>query len=281
MFVPLFGAARLCAIQGSGAAEARTARSGHRRDLRSRQDGAAEAKAFGEADFRTAADRTRLRWRLYGREGLRSDRPHPVARGLRAAGPSAWPCAGRFRRMHRSAYYDGFAKYRTEVGAHAFIICRGPPTRPWRWILPCTTVTQLIDCGDVDRSPSVCRNLCGSGPGLPGQAFLTEMSQSCRAEFDWTSAAKDALLCASAGGFGYPPARLGLAPRFAGLGVVRASSPAPRTNGAQTHVVPFHREVPEPQERHTQEGERQIERDNSAQGHPVYRGHRQETAAVC
>jgi hypothetical protein len=27
--VPLFGAARLCAIQGSGAAEARTARSGH------------------------------------------------------------------------------------------------------------------------------------------------------------------------------------------------------------------------------------------------------------
>src|SRR3979411_2221179 len=54
-----------------------------------------------EADFRTAAARTRLRWRLYGREGLRSDRPHPVARGLRAAGPSAWPCAGRFRRMHR------------------------------------------------------------------------------------------------------------------------------------------------------------------------------------
>jgi len=29
--------------------------------------------------------------------------------------------------------YDGFAKYRTEVGAHAFIICRGPPTRSWRW----------------------------------------------------------------------------------------------------------------------------------------------------
>jgi hypothetical protein len=69
------------------------------------------------------------------------------------------------------------------------------------------------------------------------------------------------LLCASAGGFGYPPARLGLAPRFAGLWVVRASIPAPRTNGAQTHVDPFHREVPEPQERRTQEGKRQIERD--------------------
>src|ERR1700731_1112908 len=97
---------------------------------------------------------------------------------------------------------------------------------------------------------------------------------------DWTSAAKDALLCASAGGFGYPPARLGLAPRFAGLWVVRASIPTPRTNGAQTHVVPFHREVPEPQERHTQEGERQFERDSTAQG-PVHRGHPQETAAIC
>jgi acyl-[acyl carrier protein]--UDP-N-acetylglucosamine O-acyltransferase len=32
--------------------------------------------------------------------------------------------------------YDGFAKYRTEVGAHAFIICRGPPTRPGRWDSP-------------------------------------------------------------------------------------------------------------------------------------------------
>ena len=84
----------------------------------------------------------------------------------------------------------------------------------------------------------------------------------------------------SAGGFGYPPARFGLAPRFAGLWIVRASIPMPRTNGAQTHVVPFYREVAEPQERHTQEGERQIERDNSAQG-PVHRGHRQETAAVC
>ena len=50
--------------------------------------------------------------------------------------------------------------------------------------------------------------------------------------------AKDALLCASAGGFGYPPARLGLAPQFAGLWVVRASIPTPRTNGAQYHVDP-------------------------------------------
>jgi hypothetical protein len=41
-------------------------------------------------------------------------------------------------------------------------------------------------------------------------------ARAAASEFDWTSAAKDALLCASAGGFAYPPARLGLAPRFAG-----------------------------------------------------------------
>jgi hypothetical protein len=60
-----------------------------------------------------------------------------------------------------------------------------------------------------------------------------------------------------------------------GLWVVRASIPTPRTNGAQCYVGPFHREVAEPQERHTQEGERQIERDIPAQGH-VRRGQRQD-----
>src|ERR1700730_16659494 len=105
-------------------------------------------------------------------------------------------------------------------------------------------------------------------------------SLAAASEFDWTSAAKDALLCASAGGFGYPPVRLGLAPRPAGLWVVRASILTPRTNGAQTHFGPFHREVPEPQEHRTQKGKRQIKHVVPAQG-PVYRGHRQETAAVC
>jgi hypothetical protein len=38
---------------------------------------------------------------------------------------------------------------------------------------------------------------------------------------------------------------------------------------------PFHREVPEPQERRTQEGKRQIERDIPALGH-VRRGQRQD-----
>src|ERR1019366_2937127 len=41
------------------------------------------------------------------------------------------------------------------------------------------------------------------------------------------------------------PPVTGLAPRCAGLWVVRASIPTPRTNGAQDHVDPFHREVPE------------------------------------
>jgi hypothetical protein len=46
---PLFRATRLCAVQVAGTAKAWTARSGHRRDPGSRQDGAAEAKAYGEA----------------------------------------------------------------------------------------------------------------------------------------------------------------------------------------------------------------------------------------
>jgi len=41
------------------------------------------------------------------------------------------------------------------------------------------------------------------------------LNRAAASEFDWTSAAKDALLRVSAGGFGYPPAGLGLAPRFA------------------------------------------------------------------
>ena len=74
----------------------------------------------------------------------------------------------------------------------------------------------------------------------------------------------------------WPPGEtLRARPAMCGLWVVRASIPTPRTNGAQCYVRPFHREVPEPQERHTQEGERQIERDIPAQGH-VRRGRRQD-----
>ena len=43
-----------------------------------------------------------------------------------------------------------------------------------------------------------------------------------------------------------PAGALRAPPAFCGLWVVRASIPTPRTNGAQTHVVPFHREVPQP-----------------------------------
>src|ERR1700730_1384417 len=58
--VPLFGAARLRAIQGSGAAEARTARTGHRRDPGVRQDGTAEAAAHRVRDSSTPESRTLL-----------------------------------------------------------------------------------------------------------------------------------------------------------------------------------------------------------------------------
>ena len=46
-------------------------------------------------------------------------------------------------------------------------------------------------------------------------------------ETDWTSAAKHALLGVPAGGTLRPATRLGLASRFAGLWVVRASIPTP------------------------------------------------------
>jgi Transposase DDE domain group 1 len=49
-----------------------------------------------------------------------------------------------------------------------------------------------------------------------------------------------------------------LAPDFRDPASIRFAiflAPTPRTNGAQCYVSPFHREVPEPQERHTQEGE--------------------------
>src|ERR1700732_5068910 len=55
-----------------------------------------------------------------------------------------------------------------------------------------------------------------------------------RSKSDWTSAAKDALLWVPAGGHGHPVKHSGLASRCVGLWVVRASIPAPRTNGAQT-----------------------------------------------
>ena len=48
----------------------------------------------------------------------------------------------------------------------------------------------------------------------------------------------------------HPAKHLGLASRCAGLWVVRASIPAPRTNGAQYHVDPFHK-IPEHEERRT------------------------------
>ena len=63
------------------------------------------------------------------------------------------------------------------------------------------------------------------------------------------------------------------------LGRASVNSGAPRTNGAQTHVDPFHREVPESKERGTQKGKRQIKRAIPAQGR-VRRELREESLAA-
>jgi hypothetical protein len=83
-------------------------------------------------------------------------------------------------------------------------------------------------------------------PRPAGQAFLTEMSQSCR----WTSAAKDALLWVPAGGHGHPVKHSGLASRCAGLWVVRAPISGAANQRSPNDVDPFHK-IPEREERRT------------------------------
>src|SRR5580704_14131836 len=74
-----------------------------------------------------------------------------------------------------------------------------------------------------------------AAPRRCGQGLETETPEARRGSgIDWTSAAKDALLWVPSGGHGHSVKHLGLASRCAGLWVVRASIPAPRTNGAQT-----------------------------------------------
>jgi hypothetical protein len=86
--VAVFGTARLWAVQGSRPFdELRPLVPIIDAILEADKDGAAEATAYGEADYRTAADRTRVCRRLYDREGLCPPGAHRVARGLRAARP--------------------------------------------------------------------------------------------------------------------------------------------------------------------------------------------------
>src|SRR5262245_49017829 len=61
------------------------------------------------------------------------------------------------------------------------------------------------------------------------------------------------------------PARLGLAPRLAGLWVVRASILAPQTKGAQNHAEPVHRSVSESRDHRSQKEDRQTQRSIAAQ----------------
>ena len=77
--------------------------------------------------------------------------------------------------------------------------------------------------------------------GLPLAATLTRTD---------ASSTPRALLWVPAGGLGHPVKHLGLASRCAGLWVVRASIPAPRTNGAQT-MSTLSMKIPEHEERRT------------------------------
>ena len=80
----------------------------------------------------------------------------------------------------------------------------------------------------MDLTDLLLRTKLSNGPA--GPAFLTEMSQSCRGvriRLDFCRIVRIGVV------MGWPSqSRPGLAPRFAGLWVVRASSPAPRANGA-------------------------------------------------
>ena len=70
-------------------------------------------------------------------------------------------------------------------------------------------------------------------PYMQGSVSASQTPQARRdSKIDWTSAAKDALLWVPAGGHGHPVKHLGFASRCAGLWVVRAPIPTPRTNGA-------------------------------------------------
>jgi hypothetical protein len=112
--------------------------------------------------------------------------------------------------------------------------------------------------------------------GSDADTLLTETSQtrcSLRIRLDFCRKGRIAmcagrLTCSPAGALRARPATCGA------LGRASVNSDAANQRSPNP-CRPFHREIPEPQERRTQEGERQIERDIPAQDH-VRRGQRQD-----
>ena len=82
--------------RSAATSEARSVHRHHRLDLGRGPIVSPQAAPHGKEDLRTFAGRVWVHWRLHCREGLRS--PAPVAGDVRAAGSSAGPCPGRFRR---------------------------------------------------------------------------------------------------------------------------------------------------------------------------------------
>jgi hypothetical protein len=72
--------------------------------------------------------------------------------------------------------------------------------------VPLPASLTLIGKALAQRNVETLRRLQAAISADQGKRFV-HLRISRRIEFDWTSAAKDALLCASAGGFGYPLAR--------------------------------------------------------------------------
>ena len=103
---PVFGAARLCADQGSRPFDELRSRSSDLsfrssarswRPIRRRRPNS----GIQRSGFSKGCGSNTVFRRLYGRERLCPAGARQVARGLRAASPSAGARPGRFRRMHR------------------------------------------------------------------------------------------------------------------------------------------------------------------------------------
>ncbi len=124
---------------------------------------------------------------------------------------------------------------------------------PGDGILPCTTVTELIDCVQ-----SLCLLFVREW-SRPGQGFLTETSQSCRGVRIRLDFCRKGRIAMCVGRWIWLPAGA-LRARLAMCGALgRASVNSGAANQRSPNDVdPFHK-IPEHEERRTQEGERSIE----------------------
>src|SRR5580704_11061338 len=141
------------------------------------------------------------------------------------------------------------------------IICSSSPIMRWlcsRMIVQFSVIAAAINSCNLRSDIYSLECVFSTDPiklrilwaAVPRDAAIFSAPASILPRMSRTSAAKDALLWVPAGGHGHPVKHSELASRCAGLWVVRASIPAPRTNGAQHHVDAFHK-ISEHEERRT------------------------------